>query len=77
MVLIAISPNGILRSYLCKSNEAVNKEVYSIKCVKKKLFSFIQQLHNDENYLFWQDLASNHYAHLTIETFNKLGITYV
>lgn len=77
MVWIAISPAGLSVPYFCQSHEAVNQEVYINKCIKKRLKPFLDEHHTDNNYLFWPDLASCHYAKKTLETFDQLNINYV
>ena len=62
LVWVAISERGISKVFMCLSSEAVNKEVYSQSCVKKRLKPFIDEYHSDGNYLFWPDLATAHTA---------------
>ena len=77
LMWIAISDRGISKPYFVPSKEAVTKEVYSNECIRKRLYPFIKKYHNDDEYLFWPDLASSHYAKLTLQTFEDLKINYV
>ncbi|XP_074596310.1 uncharacterized protein LOC141851465 [Brevipalpus obovatus] len=75
LMWIAISSLGRSRVYFHESRGAVNGEIYSQECIRKRLRPFIN-LHNDEK-IFWPDLASAHYAKGTIATYNELGTNYV
>ena len=77
MVWLALSPKGISKPYFCQANVAVTKEIYSEKCIRQRLYPFINENHNDGYYLFWPDLASSHYSRLTMEIFDELGINVV
>ena len=77
LVWVAISENGISEAFFQPSGLAINKEIYSNECVVKRLKPFIDSHHLDGNYVFWPDLASAHYARLTLETYDSLGIKYV
>ena len=74
MVWVAISNRGISKPFFQKSGTALTKEIYSNKCVRKKLLPFIQ---SDNEYLFWPDLETCHYARYTMETFDELNINVV
>jgi hypothetical protein len=47
-----------------QSNKAVgiNQYFYHEKYLTQKLLTFIDKHHNYENYMFWPDLVSSHYA---------------
>lgn len=77
MVWLAISPSGISAPYIVPSRMAVTKEIYVKECIQKRLLPFIQENHNDGKYIFWPDLASSHYAKLTVDTMNEMGINFV
>lgn len=78
LVWIAISARGKSRPFLfTRTNKfAVNKEVYSKKCIPK-VKKFIDMKYRDGKYLFWPDLASAHYAKASLQKLDSLGIKYV
>jgi transposase len=78
LVWIAISPYGLSQPYIVPTKGfAINAKIYINECIKKRLMKFINKFHSDNNYIFWPDLASSHYAKDSIAAFNKLGIKYV
>lgn len=66
LVWIAISPRGISQPFIAPSGLAINQEVYLKECIKKRLIPFIKKYHSDNNFVFWPDLASSHYANSVI-----------
>jgi transposase len=77
MLWIAISKNGMSKPYFQKGGLAVDNYVYWNKCLKPKLLPFIQQHHQDGNYIFLPDKASWHYSNYVIEELGKHGVKYV
>lgn len=78
LVWIAISNQGISKPYLRKSKHgAVNGDIYANECLRKRLKPFIDEYHNDQNYLFWPDLASCHYGNVARTCLEDLEIQYV
>jgi hypothetical protein len=45
-----------------ESNFAINQTLYLNEVIKKKLIPFIKKNYPDNNYVYWPDLASFHYA---------------
>jgi len=41
------------------------------------LVKFIKRYHSDQNFIFWPDLASAHYARETLAEFERLNITVI
>ena len=76
MIWMAISVKGMSSIHVVKSGNAVNRCVYQDKCLPK-LKKFIDKYHSDNNYVFWPDLASSHYAKSVLEAYSKLGIKYL
>ena len=75
MVWIAISPKGFSKPYFRRQREgAVNGQVYREECIKKRLIPFIRQHYPEDNYIFWPDLASSHYAKPVIELLEEQRI---
>jgi hypothetical protein len=78
LVWIAISPRGLSQPYIVQTKGfAINSNIYVNECIKGKLVPFIKKCYSDNNYIFWPDLASCHYARDTIAAFNELKIRYV
>lgn len=76
LLYIAISRKGISKPYFVPSGLAIKSSVY-IKCLKKYLLPFIQQYHNDNNFIFWPDKASAHYAGDTQKFLRANNIPFV
>jgi hypothetical protein len=76
MVWIAMSSKGFSEPYIVPSGNAVNAKTYIDNCLTR-LKDFIDKYHSDENYVFWPDLASSHYARITTQVMDSVGIKYV
>ncbi len=76
MVWMAMSSRGVSEPYIVKSGNAVTAEVYIRECLSR-LQDFIDQYHSDDNYIFWTDLASAHYANITQEIYESVGIKFL
>ena len=76
LVWLAIGPNGWSEPLIKESNFAINGKVYLEECVKKRLIPYIRT-HYDDNYVFWPDKASAHYAKAVVEHLEKEGIHFV
>jgi transposase len=77
MLWIAISKYGVSKSYFRPSGQAINQNIYLNKCIKKRLIPFINANHSDNNYLFWPDKASAHYAKKVVNFLNEKKINFV
>ena len=77
MLWIAISKYGFSRPYLRKSGLAVDQKVYLNECLKKRLIPFIKDKHRDNNYMFWPDKASAHYANTVTHYLNTQNIRFL
>jgi hypothetical protein len=67
LVWLCMSDRGMSAPLFYKSkSEAINSDTY-IRCLKKRLIPFIQQHHEDLNYVFWPDLAPAHYSNETVK----------
>jgi len=63
LVWVAISERGISDAYVIRrSSVSIDQNKYLHECVMKRLRKFIREKHSDNNYIFWPDLASSHYA---------------
>ncbi len=77
MVWLAISSRGTSQPYVTRSGNAINAKIYSKECINRKLVKFIKKYHSDQNFIFWPDLASAHYARETLAEFERLNIPVV
>jgi hypothetical protein len=67
LIWAAISGNGLSDAYIHKSKNAIDYQIYINQCLKKRLLPFQKDMHPDNNYVFWPELASSHYAKITTE----------
>lgn len=77
MVWVAISEKGISDHYVHRSKNAITSKTYLNQCLKKRLLPFIQQHHQDNNFVFWPDQASAHYAKIVLEWLDDNNIEVV
>lgn len=77
MVWICFSEDGISQPYIMPSGLAVNQKVYLNECIKKRLMPFIAKHHSDNNYVFWPDQASSHYAKTVTAYFKEKNVQFV
>ncbi|KAL4490738.1 hypothetical protein ABPG72_021792 [Tetrahymena utriculariae] len=77
LIWICISPLGISQPYFQESGLAVNQNIYLEQCIKKRIIPFIKKYHSDNNYVFWPDLASTHYANSVTTFLKKKNINFV
>jgi len=77
LVWAALSPNGISRPYIVPSGQAINKDVYIAKCLRARLIPFIKAYHENDEIVFWPDLASSHYAKDTTDFLKSNNIDFV
>lgn len=67
LVWVAFSERGVSEPLIRPHKSvAINQYIYLDQCLQQRLLPFIQQYHQDGNYLFWPDLASAHYATLCV-----------
>jgi hypothetical protein len=67
---------GVSKIFIRPSGVAVNQEVYLNECIKR-LVPFINQHHKEDNYVFWPDLASSHYAKSVTDWLKQNNIPFV
>lgn len=77
LVWLAISPRGISKPFFATRGLAVDQKVYLHDCIIDKLIPFIRQYHSDDNYVFWPDLASSHYANSVIAHLRQENVHFV
>ena len=66
MVWVALSSKGLSKAYIIESGNAVNWKTYTKKCLTK-VKEFIEEKYPNNDYIFWPDLASSHYAKQTLK----------
>ena len=72
MVWVAISKKGRSKFYFRRQEEgAVTGNIYKNECIVKRLIPFIRKNYPHDNYLFWPDLASSHYAEPVRKVYEK------
>lgn len=77
MLYIAVSSKGVSEPYFKPSGLAINKEIYKNECLAKILIPFIKKYHTNDDYVFWPDKASSHYANATMQFLEDENIPYV
>lgn len=77
LVWAAISSKGISQLYIQDSKApAIKATTYISKCLSK-LDKFIKEKHPNEDSIFWPDLASSHYAKITLDWLKEKNINFV
>ena len=71
LMWLAISEEGHCDPFFVPGKGNINGNVYRQECIMRHLIPFLQQHNAYNNYVFWPDLASSHYAKDTIALFNK------
>ncbi len=74
---MAISEYGVTRAFFMKNGLAINQEVYLKQCIKRRLMPFIAKYHSNNNFVFWPDKASAHYAKRVVAFYDANKINYV
>ena len=64
LVCVAISGSGMSESYFQKSGYAIDQYVNRDECLENYLLPFVEKYHKEDNFVFWSDMASVHYAFL-------------
>lgn len=77
LVWLAISPKGVSEAHFQQSGLAINQHLYRDECLEKRLYKFIKTHHSEDNYVFWPDLASAHYAKTVVAWYNENNINFV
>ena len=72
-----MSAKGISTPFIgTTKGPAITANIYVNKCLSK-LHSFIEEYHADDEYIFWPDLASSHYANETTKWLIQHKIKFV
>ena len=75
-VWICISELGVSAPIFRQSGMAVNADVY-LKTIKRSLILFIGKYHSNNDYKFWPDLPSSHYANKVVDYYRAQNIKFV
>ena len=68
LVWLAISEKGLSEPFIATSKSfSINQNTYLKKCLQERLLPFINNKFQNENYIFWPDLASSHYADSVVQ----------
>ena len=62
---MCISEDGVNDMVFLERPNSVTADFYREYCIRDKLVQFIKDFHEDDNIMFWPDLASVHYATAT------------
>ena len=62
LVSLAVSEDGHSEPFFRTRGLSINGEVYREECIWGRLQPFLQEVHSDDEVLFWPHLASAHYA---------------
>jgi len=77
LLWIVVSSKGIGQVYIAPSKQAINQHVYLEECIKKRLVPFINKYHSGDQYVFWPDLASSHYANSVQDWLGEQSISFL
>lgn len=77
MLYIAVSNKGISKPFFISGGLAINKQTYQEKCLQQILIPFIEKYHLNDDYIFWPDKASSHYAKTTVEFLQSKNVPFV
>jgi hypothetical protein len=77
LVWMAVSSKGISSIYTHRSKLAINQGPYLNECLRKRLLPFINKHHQNDNILFWPDLASSHYSNQVQQFLQTNNVNYV
>ena len=77
MVWVCLSEDAVSEPVFLERSNNINGEFYLENCINGKIVEFIKQNHSQDDYIFWQALASAHYAKDTVELFEELKIPYI
>ena len=77
MVWLAMSPRGLSSPVFQKKSQTVDGDFYREKIIKKELVPFLREKYPENDFIFWPDLATAHYARATTQLLDDLDIPFV
>ncbi|CAF4988857.1 unnamed protein product, partial [Rotaria sp. Silwood1] len=77
LVWLSLSAKGISKPFIgTAKGPAINSNVYIKECLSK-LLVFIETYHSHDDYIFWPDLATSHYANETTQWLIQHQIKFI
>jgi hypothetical protein len=77
LVWMAMSSKGVSDVYVHKSVQAIGEKIYLNECINKRLLPFIEKHHKNDEYVFWPDKASAHYATSVLDRLKEKNVPIV
>ncbi|CAF1067840.1 unnamed protein product [Rotaria magnacalcarata] len=77
LVWMAMSSKGVSDIYIHRSKQAVTGDIYLNECINRRLLPFIEEHHKNDNFVFWPDKASAHYAGVVLDRLEEKNIPIV
>lgn len=77
LVWVAIGSKGISQTFIRKSGYAITSQRYLKECIKRRLIPYIRGNYAPDEYVFWPDQASSHYAKIVIDHLREENVTFV
>ena len=77
MVLICILENAISDPIFLQRPNSITAQFYRERCIRDGLVCFIEKHHINDDFVFWPDLESAHYANFTLQLLQSLNISFV
>lgn len=77
LVWVAIGPAGLSRAFIKRSGYAINAQRYLQHCIRRRLIPYIRENYDADEYIFWPDQASSHYAKSVLDYLRAEGIHIV
>jgi hypothetical protein len=77
MVWMCISEDAVSDVVFLERPNIITTDFYMEHCIRDKLIHFISNFHQNDDFIFWPDLVSAHYATATQNLLRQLGIPFV
>ncbi|CAF1136436.1 unnamed protein product [Didymodactylos carnosus] len=74
LICMAMSARGVSDIYVHKSKEAIKSDIYLNECINNRLLPFIEEHHKNNDFVFWPDKASVHYAGVVLDRLKQKNI---
>lgn len=72
-----MGPKGLSRLLIKPSGNTINAKSYLDECIQYRLISYICSNYDQDEYIFWLDQATSHYAKVVIKDLHKENINFV
>ncbi|CAF4437862.1 unnamed protein product [Rotaria sp. Silwood2] len=77
LVWMVMLSEGVSDIYVHKSEQAITSNICLNECINKRLLPFIEEHHKNNDFVFWPDKASAHYAGVVLDRLKEKKITIV